>query len=179
MKNSVETQTVITIPSFGDLKNPLNFKVGELGLLMKKDSRGESGMLLKYTILKYKKLPAEGDVAYRGTAVLQVQIGSDPTAKKHRYECNVSSLLCYKIEQAKEKYIGVEFVSYSTTPDYASNPLRLVKCKDGKFMLGNVTEGGVEHYTVTIPGGERISKQRFVTLNRENYYRYYEAKQNA
>ena len=159
-----------------ELKNGFNFRVGVDGLLYHKNSKFESGELFQFTLSDFKKLRAKDGVAYRGTATLTVVVGDKaPFVLK---QVSLSSLLVYKILQNEEKYIGVTFKSYSTTPDYASNPLRLVKCKDGSYLVCNVTEGGVEHYSVTTPGGDVIEKQRFVTMRKEQYFRYFEAKQN-
>lgn len=160
-----------------ELKNPFNFKVGTDGILLRKDSRFESGELFEFTLTNFKKLRAKDGVQYRAEADLIVKVGDkEPMTFK---KVSVSSLLTYKILQNMDKYVDVKFKSYSTTPDYVSNPLRLVKCKDGSYMVCNVTEGGVEMYTVILPGGEEMVKQRFVTIAKEKYFRYYEAKQET
>lgn len=156
------------------LKDAWKFKADENGMLMRKDSSWESGIMFNFTITNYKKLKATPEHQYRGEVSLQLVLGSD--GEPQVFKCTLSSLLAYKIQQDSEKFVNVTFSSYSTTPSWKANPFRLVKLKDGSYMLCDVSEGGTELYTVTMPGMEPVQKQRFVTLPREKYFRYYQAK---
>lgn len=159
------------------LKESWRFKEGSEGLLFKKDSSFESGKLFGIKITDYKQLKATKEHSYRGECTVQFTVeGYDDVITFDRV--SLSSFLVYKIHQAPEKYLDKNFITYSTTPDYWTCPVRLVKCKDSSYALFDVSEGGVEHYTVQIPGGDVENKQRFVTLPKEKYFRYYEAKQD-
>lgn len=144
------------------------------GIIRRKNSIYESGLMMHYTIMKFTKLKAKDGVKYRGKAVLQVHIeGKEPIL----FDCNVSSLLTYKIVNNRDKYINVVFSSYNTTPDYVSNPLRLVKSLDGSYTLYSVIQKGSVYETVVLPGGETVENERFIYFKKEEYSRYYEARQ--
>ena len=160
-----------------DLRYPNQFMVDQVtDLIRRKNCDVESGMLFKYRITKFKQEKATDELNYIGYCDLEMQIGNNPvrTIKK----VSMSSLLVYMVSTSPKKYLNVEFTSFNTTLEYTCNPLCLVKMKDGKFVLFNVSENGKEFFKVSVPGVEDVVCFRYKAKKRENYIRYHVAKQD-
>lgn len=135
--------------------------------LMNVRSIFESGVKMFYTIGNYS-LVKRGDKQY-GQCTLYVR---DSNGKSIDY-CKVpmSWYLTRLIEKNPEKYIGVTFSFYNTSPEYTDCPLKLIEYSDGNFKLYNVVEKSWVMKQVPTPFG-LVEKLHLEKYGKSQYLRF-------
>lgn len=132
----------------------------------------ESGKLIAYTVINFRRLESKDGIKYRGVCSLLVEIEGCEAIQYNNVK--VSSLLVYNISVYPDYYLGKRFESYNTSTDIKENPFRFNVSSDNQyFNLSNVYEKGVKEFTVQMPNGEIHSVKKFVNWSKDNYLRYY------
>lgn len=136
----------------------------------------ESGNLITYRAINYKKLEPKDNVNYRGTCDLEVTVGNNETIMYKGVK--VSPLLCYKMET--NPWYFSEFKSFNTSKSFEANPLKLVISPDKQvFKLYLVYERGGEK--VDMLNADGTITEGFIYKHRspDNFVRFFQQKEKT